>query len=412
MEYLFTTGTCTIPTFTGDECVQIRRAFDVEVAAWPERLPGAPVKLAIGTFNAIGMPSSLYGNISKRVRAGAYARIRHEMRAQLQRTPVVMDPSVVTRADLEVAPEPRALNLSQHKIEFMLERMSMFLANDKTSGDKSMARNHVPASYVHEDDVLVAGWVNLSEEPQSFWALDGQFSLREPTGGKTDLKGLSKDRPQLRMTLTNVEPGECLLYVHNIVHATQAAPLKHDSLACRIAFRLTTADTPMIETNIARMAACDPVLTPCGTEMRVFSHHLWMLDLATLMDFSAQFQPALKAPKSGKRTGTRGDLEALVERLREHGVDATSSPIREIEVTRKRKRDEKKSKTTEEPKCEVDIQFNLVGTPDASKGAYNSPAPADVVCSLFGVFDRLGIEVPDGYHITGEDLAYYTPNAL
>lgn len=167
----------------------------------------------LGSFGAWGDPESFHNPIRRAMNQTIFDAIA---------------PNLPTRAD-------------QH-VQFVMDRFSKRLKGSKVGGE-SMHRDEAPSQHLQKDDVVLGGFVALSED-QFFSCVPGSHT-DTPTKGS----GFKKQKvdPQVKARLRNIRvpQGSCIVFYQRILHNVKATSYKADSYRLYCGWRLTKDPEPL-----------------------------------------------------------------------------------------------------------------------------------------------------------------------
>ncbi|CAJ1385757.1 unnamed protein product [Effrenium voratum] len=215
---LRTEGVRTVPIFPDAEESRVsrkalRRELLQALQEFPEFLPGAE-KLVLGSFGALGNPSSFHHPAVRRCRL------------------LCMRPGLRLFRDFLATVPSKLGPRAPRRLELLWDRLCLRRPGDKMSGEtahRDLARFKLP------EDEIFGGWLNLDSRSQFFHCVPGSHEDADQLPGQ----GFCREQTSRCMRRVEVPPGHLLVFYQNILHEVQKDSVAHTSLRLFVGWRLT-----------------------------------------------------------------------------------------------------------------------------------------------------------------------------
>lgn len=225
----------------------MRREFDDTLEHFPEYnrddrdatrdARGNKIAYALGGFGALGNPASFHNPFVRKLRQWA----------------------MTAAVDGVFSSYVQLYHDDNTRLEALFDRM-MFRPKGAAPSAESWHRDVTPKEYLHEDDEVFGGWLNLDSEnqyfsyvPESHKGVDARMlkpkfaALKRYTNAKSKTETEDWRDAEAKRTRFVVKPGYLVIFPQHIVHEVVADKAKRDMYRLFMGWRLTRDQRSMFD---------------------------------------------------------------------------------------------------------------------------------------------------------------------
>lgn len=244
-----------------------RKLFLEEEKSFPEyKDSGAPKVL--GGFAAYGNPSSFHNPTARQLRTQLYDTMKNH------------------------------INLPKgFKFEMLMDRY-MYRFKDTAPSAESWHRDVAKPSFIHNDDELFGGWINLDTQPQYFSCIPGSHLGIKLKDIKSGFAVIPKDQIKIvkpHQTQIEIPPGYIVYFPQYILHEVVSKKATRNMMRLFCGWRFTRANTSFLPNMKQILMDQGCPLLPSGQSVPMYSanHQSCFLEKSFLIKPSTGYKDTL-----------------------------------------------------------------------------------------------------------------------
>ncbi|KXS14115.1 hypothetical protein M427DRAFT_45211 [Gonapodya prolifera JEL478] len=266
----------------------LKAAYQRTLAAFPEFKSGVPSdgRYVMGGFGALGTPSSFHNEHVRVYRQWCHALLVEHLFRDFIR--MMDDPTTV-------------------RLEQIMDRMMHRKAGD-VGPNEAWHRDEAPAAL--NGDIILGGWINLSDGDQSFHYVPGTHNRSFRERGRSGFNKIRKEDYadcKSKSEIAVVRPGDIIVFFEDVIHSTVGKASRVDNIRLFLGWRLTRSSDPLIP-NMRELLDQQAVMPlKSGQTPPMFANLHWTNHRAKLSAWAENLHPActeFKMVRSGLAAGT------------------------------------------------------------------------------------------------------------